>query len=127
MDRFEFSLQLADSVPHFPALDLVKGLADPSPAATPTLSLFGPLHALAGREVLEPCQLHLKLRFLGRDAAVGDCSFCVSVPVVCSRPSANCRVPLEWKHTRVLLAWLANHSILTFPSSSMGGAIELAG
>src|SRR5438046_9379343 len=65
MDRFEFSLQLADSVPHFPALDLVKGLADPSPATSPTLSLFGPRHALAGREVLEPCQLHLKLRFFG--------------------------------------------------------------
>src|SRR5437870_7437695 len=62
MDRFEFSLQLADSVPHFPALDLVKGLADPSPATSPTFSLFGPRHALAGREVLEPCQLHLKLR-----------------------------------------------------------------
>ena len=65
MDRFEFLLQLADSVPHFPALDLVKGLADPSPATSPTLSLFGPRHALAGREVLEPCQLHLKLRFFG--------------------------------------------------------------
>src|SRR5437764_14285067 len=65
MDRFEFSLQFADSVPHFPALDLVKGLADPSPATSPTFSLFGPRHALAGREVLEPCQLHLKLRFFG--------------------------------------------------------------
>src|SRR6266567_1336947 len=30
-----------------------------------TPSLFGPGHALAGREVLEPCQLHLKLRFFG--------------------------------------------------------------
>src|SRR5437588_12826626 len=65
MDRFEFSLQFADSVPHFSALDLVKGLADPSPATSPTFSLFGPRHALAGREVLEPCQLHLKLRFFG--------------------------------------------------------------
>src|SRR4029077_10667417 len=65
MDRFEFSLQLADSVPHFPALGLVKGLADPSPATSHTLSLFGPRHPLAGREVLEPYQLHLKLRFFG--------------------------------------------------------------
>jgi hypothetical protein len=65
MDRFELSLQLADSVPHFPVLDLVKGLADPSHATSPTFSLFGPRHALAGRELLEPCQLHLKLRFFG--------------------------------------------------------------
>src|SRR5689334_18583454 len=65
MDRFEFLLQLADSIAHFPAFDLVKGLADPSPATSPTLSLFGSRHALAGREVLEPCQLHLKLRFFG--------------------------------------------------------------
>jgi len=49
----------------FPALDLVKGLADPSCATSPTPSLFGPGHALAGREVLEPRQLHLKLRFFG--------------------------------------------------------------
>jgi hypothetical protein len=46
MDRFELSLQLADSVPHFPVLDLVKGLADPSRATSPTFSLFGPRHAL---------------------------------------------------------------------------------
>src|ERR1700756_746886 len=65
MDHFEFLLQPADSVSHFPALDLVKGLADRSPATSPTLSLFGPRHALAGREVLEPCQLHLKSRFFG--------------------------------------------------------------
>jgi len=45
------------------ALDLMKGLADPSCATSPTPSLFGPGPALAGREVLEPCQLHLKLRF----------------------------------------------------------------
>src|ERR1019366_3860884 len=49
----------------FPALDLMKGLADPSCATSSTPSLFGPGHALAGREVLEPCQLHLKLRFFG--------------------------------------------------------------
>src|SRR5205807_9369001 len=65
MDRFELSFQFADSVPHFPALDLVKGLADPSPATSPTFALFGPRRPLAGREVLEPCQLHLKLRFFG--------------------------------------------------------------
>src|ERR1700676_3251363 len=65
MDRFELLLQLADSVPHFPALDLVKGFADSSRATSSTLSLFGPRDALAGREVLEPCQLHLKLRFFG--------------------------------------------------------------
>src|SRR5260370_25356214 len=65
MDRFELSLQLAGAVPHFPALDLMKGLADPSCATSPTPSLFGPGHALAGREVLEPRQLHLKLRFFG--------------------------------------------------------------
>ena len=65
MDRFELSLQFADAVPHFPALDLVKGLADPSRATSPTLSLFGPRHPLSGREVLESCQLHLKLRFFG--------------------------------------------------------------
>src|ERR1700726_4041151 len=65
MDRFELSLQLAGAVPHFPALDLMKGLADPSCATSSTPSLFGPGHALAGREVPEPCQLHLKLRFFG--------------------------------------------------------------
>jgi hypothetical protein len=65
MDRFELSLQLVGSVPHFPTLDLMKGLADPSCATSSTPSLFGPGHALAGREVLEPCQLHLKLRFFG--------------------------------------------------------------
>src|SRR5438874_11416076 len=65
MDRFEFSLQFADSVPHFPALDLVKGLAYPSPATSPTFSLLGPRHPPAGREVLEPCHLHLKFRFFG--------------------------------------------------------------
>src|SRR4029077_12178964 len=43
----------------------VKGLADPSAATSPALSLFGSRHVLAGREVLEPCQLHLKLRFFG--------------------------------------------------------------
>jgi len=59
------SLQLAGAVPHFPVLDLMKGLADPSCATSSTPSLFGPEHALAGREVLEPCQLHLKLRFFG--------------------------------------------------------------
>jgi hypothetical protein len=53
MDRFERSLQLAGAVPHFPALDLMKGLADPSCATSSTPSLFGPGHALAGREVLE--------------------------------------------------------------------------
>src|SRR6267154_4439552 len=65
MDRFELSLQLAGAVPHFPALDLMKGLADPSCATSSTPSLFGPGHTLAGREVLERCQLHLKLRFFG--------------------------------------------------------------
>src|SRR5579862_5409504 len=65
MDRFELSLQLAHSVPHFPALDLVKGFAHSSAATSPSLSLFGSRHALAGREVLEPCQFHLKLRFFG--------------------------------------------------------------
>jgi hypothetical protein len=65
MDRFELSLQLAGAVPHFPALDLVEGLADPSCATSPIPSLFGPGHALAGREVLEPCQLDLKLCFFG--------------------------------------------------------------
>src|ERR1700693_6343293 len=65
MDRLELSLQLADSVPHFPALDLVKGLADPSRATSPTLSLLGPRHAIARREVLETCQLLLKLRLFG--------------------------------------------------------------
>src|SRR5438309_1875385 len=29
IDRFELSLQFTGAVPHFPALDLVKGLADP--------------------------------------------------------------------------------------------------
>jgi len=57
MDRFELSLQIVGSVPHFPALDLTKGLADPSCATSSTPSLFGPGHALAAREVLEPCQL----------------------------------------------------------------------
>src|SRR6202049_3854818 len=65
MNRFELSLQLAGAVPHFPALDLVKGLANPSRATSPTPALFGAGHALAGREVLEPCQLHLKLCFFG--------------------------------------------------------------
>src|SRR5260370_2798169 len=65
MDRFEISLQLVGSVPHFPALDLLKGLADPSCATSSTPSLFGPGHALAGRQELEPCQPHLKLRFFG--------------------------------------------------------------
>jgi hypothetical protein len=65
MDRFELSLQLAGAVPHFPALDLMKGLADASGATSSTPSLFGTGHALAGREVLESCQLHLKLRFFG--------------------------------------------------------------
>src|SRR5471030_74622 len=65
MDRFELSLQLADAVPHCPALDLMKGLADPSRATSATLALFGPRHARAGREVLEPRQFHLKLRFFG--------------------------------------------------------------
>ena len=64
MDRLELSSQLADSVAHFPALDLVKGLAGAS-RATPTLSLFGPRHALSRRQIFEPCQLHLKLRFFG--------------------------------------------------------------
>src|SRR5580700_3174979 len=65
MDSFEFSLQLAGAVPHFPALDLLKGLADPSCATSPTPSLFGSGHAPARCEVLESCQLHLKLRFFG--------------------------------------------------------------
>src|SRR5579859_5966817 len=65
MDLFEFVLQLANSIPHFPALGLVKGLADPSAATPSAPSLFGPRYALAWRKVLEPCQLHLKLRFSG--------------------------------------------------------------
>src|ERR1700720_4520411 len=65
MDRFELSVQLVGSVPHLPALDLMKGLADPSCATSSTPSLFGPGHALAGHEVLEPCQFHLQLRFFG--------------------------------------------------------------
>src|SRR6202022_551499 len=65
MARFELSLQLAGGAPYFPALDLMKGFADPSCATSSTPSLFGPGHALAGREVLESCQLHLKLRFFG--------------------------------------------------------------
>src|SRR5260370_38351705 len=51
------------SGPHFPALDLMKGLADPSCATSSTPSLFGPGHALAGRELLQPCQLPSRLRF----------------------------------------------------------------
>src|SRR5260370_31347533 len=65
IDPFELSLQFTGAVPHFPALDLVKGLADPSCATSPTPSLFGPGHAPAGCEVLESCQLHLKSRFFG--------------------------------------------------------------
>src|SRR5580704_8896968 len=65
MDRLELPLQLTGAVAHFPALDLVKGLADPSCATAPTPSLFGPGHAPAGCEVLESCQLHLKLRLFG--------------------------------------------------------------
>jgi hypothetical protein len=42
MDRFELSLQLADSVPHFPVLDLVKGLADPRAPRPPPFRSLAP-------------------------------------------------------------------------------------
>jgi hypothetical protein len=43
----------------------VERFADASGASPAAFSLFGTDNALAGREIFEPCEFHLKLRLVG--------------------------------------------------------------